>query len=236
MLLRPSARFRLDSETVRGVEWLGFQQDLKRDVIKMFLTCCEILLAAHPEAHSGSQQWQRWFSLAGNLVDSAAQVQRSSIWMAHLPGWLASPASLIQAALNTLEKDLTYCMFLTFFAFSSIVNILLNFGSIFKMRKSFTRGVTAALCRQNPGMSEASCVLGHPFVRSAVLLPDFTVGLSTDSTGLASHPVNHFNLCDKNFFSHHYSTIIMGFHEYLVYQICEITWVLFELWKTSWRP
>lgn len=57
-----------------------------------------------------------------------------------------------------------------------------------------TRGISTALSRYNPGMSIADCVLGQTFIGCAVLLSDFPVSLSTESTGLSSHPVHNFNL------------------------------------------
>lgn len=57
-----------------------------------------------------------------------------------------------------------------------------------------TRGITTALSRYNPGMSIADCVLGQAFVGCTVLLSDFPVSLSTESTSLSFHPVHNFNL------------------------------------------
>lgn len=55
----------------------------------------------------------------------------------------------------------------------------------------------AALSRQHPGVSVADCVLCQAPVGCAVLLSDFTVSLSTESTSLSSHPVDNFHLKKK---------------------------------------
>lgn len=59
---------------------------------------------------------------------------------------------------------------------------------------SITRGIPAALSGYGPGMGIAGSVLGQAFIGCTVLLSDFTIGLSTESTGLSSHPVHNFNL------------------------------------------
>lgn len=43
-------------------------------------------------------------------------------------------------------------------------------------------------------MGEANGILGHALVGCAVLLSDFPISLSTESTGLSSHPVHNINL------------------------------------------
>lgn len=57
-----------------------------------------------------------------------------------------------------------------------------------------TRGITAALSRQNPGMSEADSVINHTFVGCLELLSDFAISMSTESTSVSSHPVHNYDL------------------------------------------
>lgn len=102
-----------------------------------------------------------------------------------------------------------------------------------------TRGISTALSRYNPGMSIADCVLGQTFVGCAVLLSDFPVSLSTESTSLSSHPVRNFNL-KKNPNSLEYAlleiSIHIAFRTKRCVQIYCITFNAFRSKKTSWRP
>lgn len=76
-----------------------------------------------------------------------------------------------------------------------------------------TTGVPAGLCWQNPGMSKADCALGHVSTGCAVLLSDFPISLSTESTGLSLHPVHNFNLHGK---------IIWDITGYQIYSVCHM--------------
>lgn len=72
--------------------------------------------------------------------------------------------------------------------------IYLKIGVAVNEPLCLTSGVPTALGGQDPGMSITDCALGHTSVGCAVLLSDFPISLSTESTGLSLHPVHHFYL------------------------------------------
>ena len=200
MLLRLSGRFRAESAQVNRAERLGTVSWLPTFPYSVTRTSCDFFA----DSPAGTQ-WKPTLTLVVFTGKQPVTQRSTGSTEKHLDSWpwmficfsSCTDSSFIRHSVKrrvTRSKFLLDSVHLYMF-----VSHHSRKGCCWKSNSTvcFTSGVPAALCRQNPGMSVADCALGQASIGCAVLLSDFPISPSAESTGLSLHPVHNFNLHGK---------------------------------------